>query len=572
MNRGILVLTFLLLSAAKIFAQDFYGMVKKADSTGTPIYQANVDILEADKPFKSLKTYFDGSFKFALNKIQTYSVKISYDGYKDTTYTFTTDAKGVPSAQNVNVRLKKDGMRLMGVVKNSNENFPISEATVILKNVMTRKEERQTTGINGRYNFKLEYETNYKVSIDKRSAGIINLYKDTSFYVTTIGFNLPLDYKLDIVLDPTLNPNTTKREGYDPTKAITGNEKPVIEVKPTLAEEKQPFVVEDKKLKSAQDANAKLLAELEKAKKEIDDLKNKETEQKSAGGGGGPVLAKKNKGKNDNNVEVVIIPDNVPAKPTISDSALASIIRQKEAAEKRAEQIEAEIARQKLEEQKRVDEANKATIAAQQKAKEDSILAAQSKQVQDSIANVRIAQAKEKARMDSIAVAKAAQERIANEIASRKAYEDSVNRLITAVQAKAIQDSVARIKTEQEKKAQELALKKAYNDSVSKVVAATRAKFVQDSMAAAKATQERIAKDVAAMKAYEDSVRRVLAAAEEKSAQESAARQKAVAAAREKAKQDSIAAAKAAEARIAKELAAKKAYEDSVSKLIASVK
>jgi len=73
---------------------------------------------------------------------------------------------------------------------------------VILKNVMTRKEERQTTGADGSFNFKMEYETNYKVSFDKRSPGIMNIYKDTSFYVSTVGFNEPLDYRVYLRLEP----------------------------------------------------------------------------------------------------------------------------------------------------------------------------------------------------------------------------------------------------------------------------------------------------------------------------------------------------------------------------------
>ncbi|HRG91047.1 MAG TPA: hypothetical protein PLW44_18620, partial [Chitinophagales bacterium] len=452
MNQRFVVFLLLLLSAATLSAQDFYGMVKKADSIGTPIYQASVEVMESGKAFKSIKTYFDGTFKFTPNKSQSYIVKISYDGYKDTTYTFTTNAKGVPSAQNVNVRLKKDGMRLMGVIKGSDENFPIKEATIILRNVMTRKEERQTTGIDGRFNFKLDYETNYKVSIDKRSVGILNRYKDTSFYVTTIGFNLPLDYKIDIVLDPLFAPVTTPREGYDPTKANNANIKPVIEVKPTTGtggtitpagEDKQPFIIEDRKLKSAQDANNKLALELEKAKKEIEEYKKKEADQKRLGGG----VLSKNKSKDGSEPEVVIITDEPVNKKATDDTALLAIIRQKEAAEKRAQEIEAQIALQKQEEQKKLEELTKANEAALAKAREDSVLrvrteqeriaredslsreiaAARAKAVQDSIARVQTEiAAREKTRQDSILLAQAAQKKLELEKAVRLAYEDSV--------------------------------------------------------------------------------------------------------------------------------------------------
>jgi len=106
-----------------ISAQEFTGFVKKADTASTPIFQAKVEITEGDKPFKLLKTYFDGSFKFVPNKNKTYSIKITYSGYTDTSYTITTNKNANPSTQNVIVRIKKDGMRLMGVIKTGKKIF-----------------------------------------------------------------------------------------------------------------------------------------------------------------------------------------------------------------------------------------------------------------------------------------------------------------------------------------------------------------------------------------------------------------------------------------------------------------
>lgn len=593
MNQRFVVFLLLLLSAASLAAQDFYGMVKKADSLGTPIYQASVEVMESGKPFKSIKTYFDGTFKFTPNKEQSYIVKISYDGYKDTTYMFTTNGKGVPSAQNVNVRLKKDGMRLMGVIKGSDENFPIKEATIVLRNVMTRKEERQTTGIDGRFNFKLDYETNYKVSIDKRSVGILNRYKDTSFYVATIGFNLPLDYKIDIILDPLFAAVTTPREGYDPTKANNANIKPVIEVKPTASnittpagEEKQPFVIEDRKLKSAQDANNKLTQELEKAKKEIEEFKKKEAEQKKLGNG----ALSKGKSRGGPETEVVIITDEPVNKKPTDDTALLAIIRQKEAAEKRALEIEAQIAKQKEEEQKKLEELTKANEAALAKAKEDSILrvrteqeriaredslsreiaAARAKAVQDSIARVQTEIAtREKMRQDSIAQAQAAQIKLDLEKAVRKAYQDSVNQVLAVTRARATQDSLARVKAERDKAAHEEILRKAYQDSVSKVITATRARFIKDSVTRVQKEQERIAVVLAAKRAYEDSMTRVIAAVKNKMVQDSVAKVKADLEAKEKARQEAALREKREKEKLEKVIADKKAYQDSVDNVLA---
>jgi hypothetical protein len=195
-----------LFDVLKISAQNFQGFVKKDDSTSAAIYQAIIQIEENSKPLEELKTYFDGSYKFHLNKNKTYRVKVVYPGYTDTSFVFTTDKSANPSAQNISVKLKKDGMRLTGTLRSREENFPIKEATVILRNVLTKKENRITTSLDGHYNFKLEYETNYRISIDKNSAGILNKYKDTAFYISTIGITLPLDYKLDIMLEELSEP------------------------------------------------------------------------------------------------------------------------------------------------------------------------------------------------------------------------------------------------------------------------------------------------------------------------------------------------------------------------------
>jgi len=622
-------LLFILFSCTQTFAQDFYGFVKKADSTSSPVYQANVEITENYKPFKTLKTYFDGAFKFTPAKEQIYTIKISYNGYKDTSYTITTEKNGKLSAQNVTVKLKKDGMRLMGVVKNADENFPIKDATIVLKNVMTRKEDRLTTDIDGKYNLKLEYETNYKVSIDKRSVGIFNKYKDTTFYISTIGFNQPLDYKLDIILDAMLYPSTTVREGYDASKQVLTNVKPVIEVAANSTVEKQPFVVEDKKLKSAQDANAKLLAELEKAKKEIEDLKKKETEQKKSSGGG-IVLNKKPKIKEDKNLEVVVIRDEPVTNKNQNDTSLANITMQKEEAEKKAQQIEAEIAKQKTEEANRKAQ----NLAAQQKAREDSILAAKE---EADMRMVTLAMQKQKAKDDSIALAKSKlekiaqeiavkklhedsllkakveQERVAKELVLKKAKEDSVNKDLAVAKAKFVkdsiqkeiiaaramfvqdslakskleiaakkarQDSIIQAKAEQQRIAKELAVKKAKEDSVSKALAMTRAKFVQDSLIYIKELQAQRKKDEEAIKKREEAERQAIINAEfalKKAKADSVNKVIAMARAKfvqdsvatVKVKQDSISRAKAEQDKIAKELALKKAKEDSVNKAIA---
>ncbi|MCW5907893.1 MAG: hypothetical protein KIS94_08545 [Chitinophagales bacterium] len=208
-------------------AQEFVGYVKKLDSIPVAIFQAKVEIREGNDSITTLKTYFDGSYRFIAGKSKTYKLHVTHPGYTDTTFSITTDKKGNPSPATVTVILRKDGMRLLGVIKSKEDDFPIKGATISVKNVMTRKEDRVTTGIDGYYNVRLEYETMYRVSIDKRSPGVMNKYRDTTFYLSTVGFNQPFDYRLDIVLEETED-KVAPNPDYKPVPSKAT--KPVVEV------------------------------------------------------------------------------------------------------------------------------------------------------------------------------------------------------------------------------------------------------------------------------------------------------------------------------------------------------
>jgi hypothetical protein len=278
-HKCLLLLSFIF-SVTVVRAQEFTGYVKKFDTAAIAAFQAKVEITENNQPVTVIKTYFDGSYKFTPGKSRTYTLHITYPGYTDTTFTITSDKKGIPTPAAVTTVLKKDGMRLLGIIKSKEDDFPIKGATISVKNIMTRKEERVTTGIDGYYNVKLEYETNYRVSIDKRSEGIINRFKDTAFYISTVGFNQPLDYRLDIALEPATD-TLTPYSDYKPVPSKAT--KPVIEVKAekdsatgskkeiTLPES-TPVVIKHDSTDELESA-AKLKAELEKVKKELAEIK-----------------------------------------------------------------------------------------------------------------------------------------------------------------------------------------------------------------------------------------------------------------------------------------------------------
>lgn len=310
-------------------AQEFIGYVKKFDTSAVAVFQAKVEVTESGKPAPViLKTYFDGSYKFTPGKSRRYTLHVSYPGYTDTTFTISSDKKGTPSPASVTTVLIKDGMRLLGTIKSKEEDFPIRGATISVKNIMTRKEERVTTDIDGYYNVKLEYETNYRISIDKRSEGVINRFKDTSFYISTVGFNQPLDYRLDISLEPTTEILTPYKDYKPlPSKAT----KPVIEIKTTTDTLSSNlttgefvngagYVEHQDSAESPQEAAVNLKAELEKVKKELAEIKLKTLQDSptEATDHRKKRKAKKSKKQYVDYTEVVVIRDDVVETKSIS--------------------------------------------------------------------------------------------------------------------------------------------------------------------------------------------------------------------------------------------------------------
>ena len=148
-RRNLLFLLLMVLFTANLFSQEFHGLVLKNDSLDTPILQASILVsFQGNQSTINLGSLPDGSYRFALKKSLKYSVKISYASgdYADTTFFFTTDKNDKPSAQNVIVRMKKNGIWLSEYGAFSVRNFfPHADATVIVKNVMTRQERRYTT-------------------------------------------------------------------------------------------------------------------------------------------------------------------------------------------------------------------------------------------------------------------------------------------------------------------------------------------------------------------------------------------------------------------------------------------
>ncbi len=220
----------LLLCCYQAPGQDLIGRVTDQDSARTPLFMAEVAQIQDGKTIATYKTYFDGTYRIKVSPGQSYQLRVTFAGRSDTTVAISVDKHGVLYTGTLFISMRKDGMRLTGYILDQAQDIPIKDACIILRNVMTRKEEKYTTDVNGNYNLKMDYETNYTLRIDKMSPGILNKYQDTSFSISTIGFNKPLDFRLDIKLGPTSG-YIAPRPEYDPkAKPVNRNLKPALVV------------------------------------------------------------------------------------------------------------------------------------------------------------------------------------------------------------------------------------------------------------------------------------------------------------------------------------------------------
>lgn len=448
-----------LICCGKLQAQEFTGYVKRLDTLVIPVYQAHVQISCEDKELSNQKTYFNGAYTFATGKNKTYTIKISFPGYADTTFDLTTDKNGKPVTADNTVILHKDGMRFVGVLRGIDKKFPIADATIVLKNIMTRQESRQTTSIDGAYNFKLEYETNYSISIDKHSPGMANKYKDTTFHITTIGFNLPLDYKQDIYVEKLAHPEPEDfSAGRQPFKKTTGNTAPA----------------------ETQALNATVAAGSGNISTPVSTTRYYPTAKAVADTNAAPV--------NSVPAAVKVKADTITSPLTIArEAAVDSINELRAAAEKKSQGLKA----QKL-------YSDSAVLAAVKMAKQH---------LADSVAKVKSdLVALQKLKQDSIAGVKLAKDKIAKDIATKKMYDDSVMKVQLIARKQAVADSVNKVKLQQQLAAKEAAAKKAMQDSIVIAQLLAHNLAVTDSVNKVKLQQQIAAKEAAAKKATADSI------------------------------------------------------------------
>lgn len=551
-HRHLFICIFCFSPLFSLHAQEFIGYVKKFDTVAVAAFQAKVKITGEDNLSNFVKTYFDGSFRFTPEKKKTYSIYVSYPGYTDTTFTVSCDKKGVVSPPSVTAVLRKDGMRLVGTIRSAEDNFPVKGATIAVKNIMTQQEQRATTDIDGYFNLKLDYETMYRVYIDKYSPGVANRYKDTSLYVSTVRFNKPVDYRLDILLSNATT-KITVPEGYKSDRVpLNKNVKPVVEVKAltdTTASLKETPSEKKQQEAAVTPASAKSTGA-------VADSAVTKTETVQAGTSASaqaePAFVP------DESLIVVMSND---LKSAVEDSVGKvkaeqkkayedSVSRAAEAAQKATAEVnsfdalraETERLEQEIQAQKRrADSLTKAALLLRKKFTEDSIKQEKIKQQEiarkkafDDSVRTALELKRKKEIADSLLAVKLEKERIAREALERKKREDSIATALALARKKFVEDSVKLEKL----RLQELARKKAYDDSVNTALEAKRRKEVADSTARAKAEKDRLALLAAIQKAKEDSVANAMALAAKKLTDDSIKQAKALAG--KKAAEDSL--------------------------------
>lgn len=414
--------TWLLTTGAQ--AQELVGKITDGDSAKTALFQAEVTQMQDGKVLAIIKTYFDGTFRIKVKPSQTYQIRAHYGGRTDSTVTVSVDKNGTLLSGTLFISLRKDGLRLMGYIIDRDQDIPIQDAGLILKNVMTRREDKYFTDVNGYYNLKMDFETNYSLKVDKRSPGIINKYQDTSFNISTIGFNQPLDFRFDIKLGPAVG-YTAPRKDYDP-RAMPSNKnlKPVVEVlgkkdSVKLREQAEAIAALDRQLKAKdsileslnkrietltknkEEAQTAHVPEAKTKKKEREDADRKADEEKQKQAALEAQRANMKKKQEE----------EIKQKQLQEKELQEKIAREAKAAEERKK--EQELADRKRAEQEKADKAEFARLQAE-KAKRDQELAEKLKNeriTQEAKAKA-MAEQQERARQDSILQAAADLKRI----------------------------------------------------------------------------------------------------------------------------------------------------------------
>lgn len=139
------------------------------DDLGSPVITSTVKVMEGNNLINTLSTDAAGKFTFKLDDSHDVNLQLERADYFPATASVTSYGLGLkPTQIPVKVTMKRDvGYTLMGSVTTAADGSPISGAHAIAYPPDTTKALVGTSDQLGRFSYKLEKESDYRVRIEK---------------------------------------------------------------------------------------------------------------------------------------------------------------------------------------------------------------------------------------------------------------------------------------------------------------------------------------------------------------------------------------------------------------------
>ena len=139
------------------------------DEKGAPVPSVTVKIFEDKNQINTLATDASGKFSFKINDGHEVNLQLDSPGFFQSTAKATTFGLGLnPTQIPVKVTMTRDvGYTLTGIILSASDGAAIANAQVVAYPPDSTKATVGATDQIGRFSFKLEAETDYRIRIDK---------------------------------------------------------------------------------------------------------------------------------------------------------------------------------------------------------------------------------------------------------------------------------------------------------------------------------------------------------------------------------------------------------------------
>ncbi len=137
--------------------------------TNDPIEASTVKVIENGAQKDPKTTDKEGKFSMCLSSGHDYEFKASKEGYQDNSATLNTLSYGNDRAE-VKIPLTKIAVfDLKGKIYNEGSKLPMAGVKVVLESLCDNTKQEITTGVDGKYSFKLQADCKYKVTAAKQN-------------------------------------------------------------------------------------------------------------------------------------------------------------------------------------------------------------------------------------------------------------------------------------------------------------------------------------------------------------------------------------------------------------------